>query len=94
MEVFFEAGSRNRFEQMDYEAQDAVRNAIILTRDKNGYSHHSGIYRNCRLEVTFGHNIYTTRIEICPIGNRNLERAFYWNGAFYEGLSKRRVELI
>ena len=94
MEVFFEAGSRRCFEQMDSEAQSAVRDAIILVRDKDGFSHYKKNHRKCRLEVTFGHNIYTTRIEICPIDTKDMCRAFYWRGAFYEGLSKSCVELI
>ena len=60
MKVVYQAGSRSRFEDMDWEAQEAVRRAVAMVEGKTGFRTHRETWRDCQLEVTMGHNIYTT----------------------------------
>ena len=92
MEVFYNEGSRKSFDEMDFESQDAVRKAVDLVKGKRGFTHYVGNVYGCHLEVTFGHNIYSTIIEIRS--EDNLCCAFFYEGSFYESISKVRVELI
>lgn len=94
MEVSFRAGSRHHFEQMDFESQHAVNNAIEMVRDARGFKTFRERFNNCQLEVTFGHNIYTTLIEIRPKSDACRGYAFYHEGHFYDGINRSIVELI
>lgn len=101
MKVVYQAGSRNRFEDMDWEAQEAVRRAVAMVEGMTGFRTHSETWRNCQLEVTMGHNIYTTDIRICPDEREKNRRsnyhngsAYYCNGAFWAVVSRTQVELI
>lgn len=93
MEVFYMRGSRKSFDEMDIESQDAVRKAVDLVRYKRGITHYLGNIYDCCLVVVFGHNIYTTIIEIRSVLNSDC-LAFFHEGAFYESISKVRVDLI
>ena len=93
MEVFYLRGSRKSFDEMDFESQDAVRKAVDLVKYKRGITHYLGNIYDCCLVVQFGHNIYTTIIEIRSTSNPNC-LAFFHEGEFYDVISKVRVELI
>ena len=102
MKVVYQAGSRSRFEDMDWEAQEAVRRAVEMVEGMTGFRTHRGeVWRGCQLEVTMGHNIYTTDIRIVPDVRERLSRssylndsATYSNGAFWASVSRTQVELI
>lgn len=102
MKVVYQAGSRNRFEDMDWEAQETVRRALAMVEGKTGFRTHRGeVWRDCQLEVTMGHNIYTTDIRIVPDVRERLGRsqylndsAYYCNGTFWATVSRTQVELI
>ncbi len=102
MKVIYLAGSRKQFADMDWEAQAAVRHAVAMVKDKVGFrAHMNEVWRDCRLEVVIGHNIYTTDIRIVPSERERVGRpryingsAIYVNGAFWAPVSRVRVELI
>ena len=102
MKVVYQAGSRSRFEDMDWEAQEAVRRAVEMVEGMTGFRTHRGeVWRGCQLEVTMGHNIYTTDIRIVPDVRERLscssylnDSATYGNGAFWASVSRTQVELI
>lgn len=102
MKVVYQAGSRSRFEDMNWEAQEAVRRAVEIVEGMTGFRTHRGeVWRGCQLEVTMGHNIYTTDIRIVPDVQERLSRssylnysAYYDNGAFWASVSRTQVELI
>lgn len=101
MKVVYQTGSRSRFEDMDWEAQEAVRRAVAMVADKTGFRTHRETWRDCQLEITMGHNIYTTDIRIVPDVRERLGRsqylndsAYYCNGAFWAVVSRTQVELI
>lgn len=102
MNVLYKAGNRQSFAEMDWEAQDAVRQALILVENKTGFRTLTNeVWRNCTLVITMGHNIYTTSIEIRPskqeVGRRPNAfnaAALYANGVFWAYISRNKVELI
>lgn len=89
MELVFDQGSIPA-KQMDSETQAALSKAIILAvgRQVKGV----GRGRKCHLHVVPGCNIENTQIEIRD--KDGLVVAFYSNGAFYDSISRSRVELI
>lgn len=93
MEIAYKPGNRKCFDEMDFESQDAVRKAVDLVKNKRGFTNNLSRFYGCRLEVTFGHNIYTTVIEIRSESNPCC-CAFFHEGNFYESVNKVRVELI
>ena len=101
MKVVYQAGSLSRLEDMDWEAQEAVRRAVAMVEGKTGFRTHAETWRNCQLEVTMGHNIYTTDIRIIPDARKRFGRSqdlngssYYCNGAFWAAVSRTQVELI
>lgn len=102
MKIIYKAGSRKTFAEMDGEAQQAVRCAVELVENKQGFKTPFEIWRNCVLIITIGHNIYTTSIEIRPPEKDIIKRrsnwhngyAYYCNGVFWANWSRIKVELI
>lgn len=102
MKVIYKAGSRRTFEEMDSEAQEAVKQATALIEGKTGFKTPFEIWRNCELIINMGHNIYTTSIEIRPPEKDIIKRrsnwhngyAYYCNGVFWANWSRIKVELI
>jgi len=99
MKIVYKEGSRSRFEDMDSEAQEAVRRAISMVKGKTGFRTDYEVWRDCTLEVTFGHNIYTTTIYIVPdraknAGTKMNGYAIYINGVFVGNHDIKIVELI
>nr|WP_280647975.1 MULTISPECIES: hypothetical protein [unclassified Dysgonomonas] len=101
MKVLYLAGNRSSIEEMNYEAKDAVAEAISQVQGKTGFKTLHETWRNCTLEVCIGHNIYTTSIEIRPnekeLAKRNNYHngsAYFCNGTFWACLSRTKVELI
>lgn len=102
MKVIYLAGSRKQFADADWEAQAAVRHAVAMVEDKVGFrTHMNEVWRDCRLEVVIGHNIYTTDICIIPSERERASKprylnnlAIYANGAFWTSVSRTKVELI
>ena len=101
MKVVFIQGSRKSFNELDYESQQAVKNAMSLVENKTGFKTHSEAWRNCQLEVIMGHNIYTTSINICPPQKELIKRsnwhnghAYFCNGVFWANWGRTKVELI
>ena len=101
MKVVYQVGSRNRFEDMDWEAQEAVRRAMAMTAGATGFRSCTEAWRDCTLVISMGHNIYTTDIRICPDEREKNRRsnyhngsAYYCNGAFWGSVDRFKVELI
>lgn len=102
MKIIYKAGSRKTFAEMDWEAQQAVNKALALVEGKTGFRTPFEVWRNCELVITFGHNIYTTTIHICPPEIDIIKRrsnwhngyAYYCHGVFWANWSRIKVELI
>ena len=97
MQVVYKEGSVDCIGMMDYESMQAVKMAISLTQDKRHFkSVYGEVRRNCTLEISMGHNIYTTSIRIMPEDDdyKSERYAYYCQGAFYGSLSRQKVELI
>lgn len=95
MKVEYSQGlNAKTFESMDIESRCAVMDAVEQVRDKRGFEKWAGKpeARDCYLSVVYGHNIYTTSITIYSKTKHCC--AFYWNGNFYDVISKTRVNLI
>ncbi len=102
MKIIYKAGNRKTFAEMNGETQQAVRRAVELVENKQGFKTPFEIWRNCELIITIGHNIYTTSIEIRPPEKDIIKRrsnwhngyAYYCNGVFWANWSRIKVELI
>lgn len=92
MKIDRKAGTRNSWQEMDIESRQAVYLAERLVEDKRGLVICGERINGCVLEVTYGHNIYGTRIWI--VDRNGGEIAFFHDGYFYNGNSKERVELF
>lgn len=88
--------------EWDSQVRQAVKHALELTANKQGFRTATEIWRNCELRITIGHNIYTTSIEIRPPEKDIIKRranwrngsAYYCNGVFWANVSRTKVELI
>ena len=101
MDVIFLEGSRKHISETNFEAREAIEKAMELVRDRRGFRTHTDTWRECKLEITLGHNIYTTSIRIEPDAKLKKRwnnwyngHAYYCNGVFWASRSRCRVELI
>jgi hypothetical protein len=102
MKIIYTEGNRKSVEEMDCEAQDAVKKALELVEGKTGFRTYHETWRDCYLEICIGHNIYTTSIEIRPFKKYLTDKrrkwhngcAYFCNGVFWASISRIEVELI
>lgn len=94
MEVIYKAGTRKTFEGMDIESQCAVREAVEFVKDKRAIAYGAERCIMCVMVVSFGHNIYGTRIELYPVSEPGQVYAFYKNGRFFDYVTSVEVVLI
>lgn len=92
MKVSRKAGTRNSWQEMDIESRQAVYLAERMVEGKRGVVVGKERVGGCVLEIRYGHNIYSTQIDIAD--RHGLVVAFYSNGYFYDSISKQRVELF
>ncbi len=92
MKVNRKAGTRNSWQEMDIESRQAVYLAERLVEGKRGVVIGQERIKDCTLEIRYGHNIYSTQIDITD--RCGLVVAFYSSGYFYDSVSKQRVELF
>lgn len=92
MKINRKAGTRNNWQEMDIESRQAVYLAERLVEGKRSVVIGDDRINGCKLEICYGHNIYTTQIYI--VDSSGLKVAFYFDGYFYDNISKQRVELF
>lgn len=66
MKIIYKEGTRKTLAESTGEVRSAVATALELVEGKHGFRTPFEIWRNCKLVITIGHNIYTTFIEIRP----------------------------
>lgn len=92
MKINRKAGSRNSWSEMDMESRQAVYLAERLVEGKKGVVLVGKRVGGCSLDVTYGHNLSTTYINI--VDGNGYVMAFYSDGYFYDSLSSKPVELF
>lgn len=92
MKVNRKTGTRNSWQEMDIESRQAVYLAERMVEGKQGVVICGERVNGCTLEIRYGHNIYSTQIDIAD--RCGLVVAFYSDGYFYDSISKQRVELF
>lgn len=88
--------------EWDWEVRKAVKRALELVEGKGGFKTQFEKMHYCKLEITVGHNIYTTSIHIEPderYYKKSLRRwvnryAYYCNGVFWGSFTRTEVDLI
>lgn len=102
MRIVYKKGTRKTLAESTEEARSAVAKALELVKGKHGFRTSFGIWHNCELVITIGHNIYTTLIEIRPPVMAYIKRrsnwrnsyAYYCDGAFRGNNDNTKIELI
>ena len=102
MKIIYKEGTRKTLAESTEEVRSTVAPALELVEGKHGFRTPFEIWRNCKLVITIGHNIYTTFIEIRPPAMAYIKRrsnwhnryAYYAAGTFRGNNDNAEVELI
>ena len=92
MKVNYKAGTCSSREEMDIESRQSVHLAEHMVDGKRGVLIGNERVNSCTLEIYYGRNIYST--QIFTADRYGLAIAFYYNGYFYDSISKQKVELF
>jgi hypothetical protein len=88
MNIIYQRGNRTAIDQMDWEAQEAVKNAIEQVKEKRGFKTYHETWVNCSLIIR------PDEKDILKRDNWHNGSAYYCNGVFWASLSRTKVELI